>query len=362
MVDFKGKVVALVGRLGSMSHRMATAEIARRGGSARRGLARGADMAIVGHGAHILLRSGRLERMLIKADALRLDCLSENAFLAAVEVGSPPETTNRTIPLEVLARQAGLDARTARFLALFDVIEPVEGNCGFQDLVAAKEVARLCAENVALADIVAGAAELGPGAHLSEVRLARTSSGAVVMQIGNGYAELDGQLRLPLPDAGNPTADELFEAAEIAEDAADWVAAERHYRRALDLDDGDQSAAFNLANTLAAQDRGAEAQIYLRRALAIDPDFAEAWYNLAGFLDAAADRAAAKESLEKALAIDGDYADALYNLGQLHFEDGAYERALECWERYLSFDPQSEWGEKARRAMAVCRRRAKPGH
>ena len=95
-------------------------------------------------------------------------------------------------------------------------------------------------------------------------------------------------------------------------------------------------------------------------ALAIDPGFVEAWYNLAGFLDAAADRAGAKESLDKALAIDGEYADALYNLGQLHFEDGDYDRALECWERYLRFDPQSEWGEKARRAMAVCRRRAKP--
>ena len=227
--------------------------------------------------------------------------------------------------------------------------------------MAAKEVARLCAEDVALADIVAGAAALGPGAHLSEVKLARSPSGAVVMRIGDGYADLDGQLRLPMPDAGNPAADELFEDAEIAEDAGAWATAERHYRRALDLDDGDQSAAFNLANTLAAQDRGAEAQIYLRPALAIDPDFAEAWYNLAGFLDAAADRAAAKESLEKALAIDGDYADALYNLGQLHFEDGDYGLALECWERYLTLDPQSEWGEKARRAMAVCRHRAKPG-
>ncbi len=362
MVEFKGKVVALVGRLGSMSHRLAAAEIARRGGSARRGLARGADVAIVGHGAHTLLRSGRLERILAKADSLGLDCHSENAFLAAAELGSPPEATNRTIPLEVLARRAELDARTARILALFDVIEPVDGSCGFQDLVAAKEVARLCAEDVALADVVAGAAELGPGAHLSEVRLARAPSGAVVMRIGDGYAELDGQLRLPMPDAGNPTADELFEAAEIAEDAGDWPAAERHYRRALDLDDGDQSAAFNLANALAAQDRGAEAQIYLRRALAIDPDFAEAWYNLAGFLDTAADRAGAKESLEKALAIDGNYADALYNLGQLHFEDGTYDLALECWERYLTLDPQSEWGEKARRAMAVCRRRARPGH
>ena len=362
MVDFAGKVIALVGRLASMSHGMAAAEIARRGGTARRGLARGADVAVVGHGAHTLLRSGRLDRMLAKADALGLACLSENALLAAAGLRAPPDAANRTIPLEILARRAELDPRTARILVLFDVIEPVEGNCGFQDLVAAKEVARLCAEDVALADIVAGAAALGPGAHLSQVKLARAPSGAVVMRIGEGYADLDGQLRLPMPDAGNPTADELFEAAEIAEDAGEWASAERHYRRALDLDGGDQGAAFNLANALAAQDRGAEAQIYLRRALAIDPDFAEAWYNLAGFLDAAADRAGAKDSLNKALAIDGEYADALYNLGQLHFEDGDYGRALECWEHYLRLDPQSEWGEKARRAMAVCRRRAKRGH
>ena len=361
MVDFADKVVALVGRLNSMSHRLAAAELARLGGAARRGLVRRADVAIVGRGAHVLLRSGRLERILAEADALGLACVSENAFLAAAGHRTPPDPANRTIPVEIMARRAGLDAHTGRILELFDLIEPVEGNCGFQDLVATKEVARLCAEGVALADIVAGAVALGPGAPLSAVKLARSPSGALVMRIGDGYADLDGQLRLPMPDAGNHSADEMFEAAEIAEDAGDWVTAERHYRRAVDHDGGDQSAAFNLANALAAQERGAEAQIYLRRALAIDPDFAEAWYNLAGFLDAAADRAAAKESLEKALAIDGDYADALYNLGQLHFEDGAYDLALECWERYLTLDPQSEWGEKARRAMAVCRRRAKPG-
>ena len=64
MVDLAGKVAALVGRLASMSHRLAAAEIERLGGSARRGLARGADVAIVGHGSHAILRSGRLGRML----------------------------------------------------------------------------------------------------------------------------------------------------------------------------------------------------------------------------------------------------------------------------------------------------------
>ena len=250
MVDFADKVVALVGRLNSMSHRLAAAELARLGGAARRGLVRRADVAIVGRGAHVLLRSGRLERILAEADALGLACVSENAFLAAAGHRTPPDPANRTIPVEIMARRAGLDAHTARILELFDVIEPVEGNCGFQDLVAAKEVARLCAEGVALADIVAGAVALGPGAPLSAVKLARSRSGALVMRIGDGYADLDGQLRLPMPDAGNPSADEMFEAAEIAEDAGDWVTAERHYRRAVDHDGGDQSAAFNLANAL----------------------------------------------------------------------------------------------------------------
>ena len=360
MVDLAGKVVALVGRLASMSHRLAAGEIGRLGGAARRGLPRGAEVAIVGHGAHAILASGRLGRMLAEADARGLECLSENAFLAAVGLRSPPDAASRTIPLDIVGRRAGLDEGTVRILTLFDIVEPVEGRCGFHNLAAAKEVARLCAEGIALAEVVAGAVALGPGAHLSDVKLARSPSGAVVMRIGDGYADLDGQLRLPMPDAGNPSADELFETAEIAEDEGDWAAAERHYRRALDVDGADQSAAFNLANALRAQDRDAEAQVYLRRALAIDPTFAEAWYNLAGLLDVAADRTGAKESLDKALAIDPGYADALYNLGQLHFADGAYDLALACWERYLVLDPQSEWSEKARRAMALCRRRAKP--
>ena len=138
MVDFADKLVALVGRLTSMSHRQASAEIVRFGGSARRGLARGAAVAVVGHGAHTLLRSGRLERMLAKADALGVRCLSENGFLAAVGMGPSPDAANRTIPVEILSRRTGLDSGTARILEMFDIIEPVEENCGFQDLAAAE--------------------------------------------------------------------------------------------------------------------------------------------------------------------------------------------------------------------------------
>ena len=57
-------------------------------------------------------------------------------------------------------------------------------------------------------------------------------------------------------------------------------------------------------------------------------------------------------------AADPDYADPLYNLAQLEFEAGAFGRARDLWQRYLTLDPDSEWARNARRGLALCQRQA----
>jgi tetratricopeptide (TPR) repeat protein len=247
-----------------------------------------------------------------------------------------------------------------RILILFDLIRPVEERIGFRDLVTAREVARLMKENVPLADVVLSAVEIArragaPESHpLARHKLVCDRDGRLVVRAGGGLADLDGQLRLPLPDAGNPTVDSLFEEAEEAEEAGDLAAAEALYRRCVMLDRQDPIAPFNLANVLREMGRVEDARVFFQHALTLDPDFAEAWYNLAGLMEQAGQREIAREFLRRAVAADPYYGDPLYNLALWHFQVGEYAEAVVWWERYLDLDPDSEWSRKARQGLALC--------
>jgi tetratricopeptide (TPR) repeat protein len=232
--------------------------------------------------------------------------------------------------------------------------------------VSAREVARLLDEGLGLAEILATTQQLArQGAWrdhpLTRLKLVDDGSGHLARWIDGALGELDGQLRLPLPAADNPSIDELFEAAEEAEQAGDLATAETLYRRCIGLDKRDPIALFNLANVLCAQDRKEAARPCLQRAAAIDPSFAEAWYNLALVLEQEGDKGGARTGFERAIEADPSYADPLYNLGHLEFEAEAYERARELWQRYLALDPDSDWSRTARKGLALCQHQALPG-
>lgn len=316
---------------------------------------------MIGHGAHRLIVGGRLAKTLERSDRLGATCLSENAFLRLIDSFEAAESSQRPFPLQTLIDKSGLDAETIRLLSLFDVFALHEGTVGFRDLVAAKEAARLLAEGMPMADLLASVDTLrrrsGPGEDLARVHLGRTDDGEIGLRLGEAVAELDGQMRLPLPRGDNPSVDALFEAAAEAEEAGAWGAAERLYRRCLTLDRADPIAAFNLANVLREQGRPRAARFYFRLALALDPGFAEAWYNLADLAEQDGLEGEARACLDRALGLDSDYADALFNLAQLEYRREAYDRALTCWERYLSLDAASDWSRTAREGVALCRQK-----
>jgi tetratricopeptide (TPR) repeat protein len=201
-----------------------------------------------------------------------------------------------------------------------------------------------------------------PQRHLSQVRLARSRDDGIVLKIGDRAADLDGQMQLPMPLADrNPSVDEIFEAAEIAEQEGDLAAAEAGYRRCLDLERDDPTTAFNLANVLRDQGRLREARLYFQHAIAADPDYVEAHYNLADVHDKEGHRDLAKAELRRAVALDDRYADAIFNLAQLEFRDGNYEAATTGYERYLALDDSSEWAKIARHTLALLRQQAMQG-
>ena len=357
MAALKGQAFTFIGRFAALPRRAAVAAVESAGGTVRRGLSRRTDIAVIGHGAAALIASGALGAKLRRAHQLSVRCISEDTFLGDAGLADAPDVPH-TIGEAALADQAGLDRETIRLLALFDVVTVVDGHIGFRDLVAAKEVARVLAEGTALAEIITGAETLrgrGAGPRLAEVRLTRSGGGVIGLDVGGAIADLDGQMRLSLAEGGNPTLDDLYEAAETAEAEGDWVAAVAIYRRCLDLDRRDPTTPFNLANALRESSDTAQARLFLQQALALDPRFAEAWYNLSDIADRAGDIAAAREYMLKSVEADDRFADALYNLANLYFREQDFAHAAGCWERYLTLDSDSEWSEKARSGLGYCR-------
>jgi tetratricopeptide (TPR) repeat protein len=362
MLDFAGRTVTIIGRLAALPNRIAGAEIARRGGIARRALAPQTTVVAFGRQAAAQLDDGRLQAKLARADQLGALCVSENALLRALDLLPPARSVAAAVRLDELGAKAGLEPDLVRLLVLFDLIQPGEdGALGFRDLIAAREVVRLLAEGVGLGAIIQGTSAPGgrpiaPDDHpLARLKLVCDDSGRLARRIEGRLAELDGQLRLPLANPGNPSFDEVFEDAEDAEQLGDLAAAEALYRRCVGLDRSDPIAPFNLANVLREQGRNSEAKSFLQLALAIDPRFADAWYNLALLFDAEGRKELARAYLERASAADPDYADPLYNLAQLHFEAGELSAASQLWQRYLKLDPDSEWSRLARHGLALCR-------
>jgi tetratricopeptide (TPR) repeat protein len=359
VIDLADKIVSVIGRFAAVPNHVIAAEVERHGGIVRRGLPPRTAIVAVGRRSLTQLADGRLQAKLARADQIGALCLSENAMLRALALlPASPAAGVGTLRLDELPDRAGLDGASVRLLALYDVIQPCDGACSFRDLIAAREVARLLGEGLGLADIVRSAERLSrtgvDDSPLARLKLARDDRGQLARRVGDAFADLDGQLRLSLPRADNPSVDEVFDAAEEAEEAGDLASAATLYRRCVSMDPQDPIAPFNLANVLREQGEAGPAKLFLEFALALDPEFADAWYNLALLHEAAGDRRAAQTCLERAIAADPDYADPVYNLAKLQFEQGRFDEASRLWQRYLTLDPDSDWSRRARSGLTLC--------
>jgi tetratricopeptide (TPR) repeat protein len=356
------ETVTLAGRFAALPNRVLASEIARQGGTVRRGLSQQTTLLAIGRHSAPLLADGRLQVRLARADQIGAGCIGENALLRRLGLLPPVAPLHAALRLEELPEKTGLAPEMIRLLELFDVIQPQEGACSFRDLIAAREVARLSQAGLGPAEIIASAVALGGERRagddqpLARLKLVCDEQGQLARRIGDRFAELDGQLRLALANPGNPSVDEVFEAAEEAEQQGDLARAEALYRRCTRLDRRDPIAPFNLANVLREQGRRSEAKSYLQLAITIDPEFADGWYNLALLLEAEGQKDVARDHLERAATADPDYADPLFCLAKLQFEAGELAAAARLWQRYLKLDPDSEWSRIARNGLMTCGR------
>ncbi len=302
-----------------------------------------------------LLADGKPSKSLSLAKSYGVAIASERQFLEWAGRAVPDDQL-RTYSAGQMASLSGLPLEVVEQAAVFGLLDQREGRYGFRDLTAARQLSGLLESGVALSTITRSLFDIRtwlPEAALSNLRLYPASSDAVLIEHMKGRADRTGQFVLPV---GEPqeSPDDLFEQAQSAEEARDFEAAQRLYRRVMRLDPGDPTAAFNLGNLLRASGRKVEAEAAYRAATKADPRFCEAWYNLADILDDQSRTDKAVVCLERALEADPDYADAIFNLGLLHQRKERHAAAAVCWRRYLALDNASPWASRARLALKYC--------
>jgi tetratricopeptide (TPR) repeat protein len=348
-------IVAFTGKLASMKRADAFALVRKRGGTPRAGVTKETGVLIVGELGWPLLEDGRPSNALTQARSYSVPITSERQFLEWAGQATPEEQT-KTYSADQLAALSKMPKEIVEQLAMFGLIERRDGLYGFRDLAAARQIAGLIASGIPLSVITKSLHEVRkwlPDARLSNLRLFPESSDRILIEQLRGRTDQTGQFMLPVAHAGDD-ADQLFGQAQAAEEASDVTTAERLYRRVMKIDPSDPAAPFNLANLLRSHDRLVEAEVLYRDAVRADPGFALAWYNLADMLDDQGRANDAIASLESAIKADPTYTDAMFNLALFLQKGERLAEAASWWRRYLEYDNDSPWAQRAKRALKYC--------
>jgi serine/threonine-protein kinase len=121
----------------------------------------------------------------------------------------------------------------------------------------------------------------------------------------------------------------------------DWVAAEREYRRAIELNPTYAVAHHWYGGFLSARGRHAEALQHAQTARRLDPlsPIIQTWVGLRYYFAGRPEQAIAE--LHKALEIDRNFAPAHWHLGMAYEQTGQYAEGIAEAERALALDPGS---------------------
>ncbi|WP_207478942.1 tetratricopeptide repeat protein [Arenibaculum pallidiluteum] len=356
-----GTPVSVIGRVVSMPVHRLFRLLQREGAVPRRQITARTELIVVGQGAATMLRGDRQRwtELVDKAWAMGADIVSEIGILRALGM-LPPPAVQGGMELARAAQLAGLEQDALDALVFFDVLIPHDGRLEFRDVVLAREAARLMGQGVSLFALIS---ELGPArrravlgrsADFAGRRLVLGSDGRVAIRVGSALSDPDGQFLFDVPDLPKPTIDDVYAAAERAEEGDDLRLAARMYRLAAQLDPQDAIAFFNLGNVLVGLGEDAEARAMYRRAVEVDPTMADAWYNLGYRLAEAGRKHEAASAFQKAIEAEPSYANAYFNLALLHHELGSPANARILLTQYLELEPDAQpWAARARKMLRL---------
>lgn len=159
--------------------------------------------------------------------------------------------------------------------------------------------------------------------------------------------------------------DELSERAFAAMEEDDYPAAVELWQRALELDDSQWYAWFNLAVAYEALDRQDDALTAYRRAYELQPEDIDVIEGLRGALSDLGQRAADRGDHQKVIAVYEEL-DPVWGLSSSQWDElgtayrslGRPAEAREAYEKALSLDPEK--GEYYRRQIEALRSDAIP--
>ena len=344
-MDFSGARIALYGRFLQLPREDAVRQILERGGVAERDLTRRTNLLVIGFGSRNLIPSGHLSRKTRQATQQGAKAIGETRLWAALNGASE---TAPTYPIDRIAPQP--DAALLDLLNAFDIIE-FDGNfCRFGDVATLRAATDLMEDGHELSSVVRillRAKAVSPEGPHRTVAV----DGKARLKWGDAETELDGQGILALPE--EPTLDDVFEHAMLAEAEGDLDAAERGYSICMQMDKTDPIAPFNLGNVYTALNRPSDAARHFGYAINRDRQFVEAYFNKACQLELVGNDQGAEENLEVALQLDEHYPDALFNLAQLKQKRGEPTVAVSLLNRFLALHPEEEWAEVAIKAKKV---------
>lgn len=376
------EVVAIAGRLASLSRAKAQELIAQFGGRFAPRVTRETTLLVVGMQGWPLRADGRVSGKLRKAKRLResgqpIEIVRESDFLERIGLAQVGDMVCRRYSLDQVARVASVSVERIKTWLKAGILSPAEESHGipqfeFRQVTAVKRLHELTLAGVTPARLRQSLKQLETWlpdardwpAQLELLReggrlVARTDDGALVQADGqrlfdfiepsdatSGAATTSIRYEQPAPDG-----DDLFQRALALERQGKFEEAAAGYRELLLAFGPDAQVCFNLGNVLYALARHEGAAERFRQAIEIDPDYVEAWSNLGCALAELDETEEAIQALRRALELRSDYADAIYNLADILQRAGRTHEAQRHWRSYLEHDQVGPWADYAREQL-----------
>jgi len=280
-----------------------------------------------------------------------------------------------------VGRILGLDVRRLRYWERLRLVRPQarwgERFYSFGDLVALRSLQRL-AENKVPAHRVRRVVRLlekemgGAPIELQEIRFVKQGRDILVIPPGGTrpfnpirkqwafeFGEI-AKLR-ELPSIASPTAEELFERANVLESTLESLPqALENYERVLEMTPEWIDAHINKGVTLYQLGRINDAKAAFLAAVQLDPLNGIARYNLGCVLEEQGEVEDAIRHLRRAARAMPAHADVHFNLALAYEKKNERRLSREEWTLYLRYAPNGPWADQARARLKARSSRRKP--
>lgn len=369
--SWKGRRVALTGRMAAMDRAAAIHLLRRLGAVPVQRVSSTTDKLIIGGDGWPLRRNGKPTRNLSRAGLLQrqgypIEILTEATFLRRLNLTDEDNIACRLYTIEQISQMVKISGLRLRRWMMLGLIEPAQVQFGvdlfeYRQVASIRDLWRLVTSGCDLRTLQRSLSRLGrwtdeAGAAIADVQrfgrslALRTSDGGLIDGFGQRLFVFDDHqpqvLAWKLESQIMTDPDRAFQqAAEL--EGRDPAAAIAAYQDWLDRFGMDATVCFNLANLLCQQGEVQLALPLYRSATRLAPQDAKLWNNFALALATVGDLRGASEMIVQAIACDPNYADAYYNAGDILDCLGESARAKLMWLRYLQYDSESEHAQYA---------------